>query len=60
MNEIENGKDEKPAVALMKHGQLTDKILNVFYKMVYPGLGYGFLEKIYQNAMVLELQDIGL
>jgi GxxExxY protein len=43
-----------------KHGEITDKILAVFYKQVYPGLGYGFLEKVYENAMARDLQDCGL
>jgi len=42
-----------------KFTELTDKILNVFYK-VYGELGYGFLEKIYENAMVIELSKSGL
>jgi GxxExxY protein len=36
----------------------TKQILNVFYK-VYNTLGYGFLEKVYQNAMFYELQERG-
>lgn len=41
------------------HKDLTDKIIQVFYK-VYRELGYGFLEKVYHNAMLIELtlQDI--
>lgn len=38
-----------------KHKELTDKVIQVFYK-VYNKLGYGFLEKIYEKAMVIELQ----
>jgi len=40
----------------LKHGEITGVILNVFYKRVYAHLGYGFLEKVYENAMVYELQ----
>ena len=40
------------------HKELTDQILKVFYK-VYNELGYGFLEKVYQNAMYLELKSQG-
>jgi GxxExxY protein len=36
----------------------TEQILNVFYT-VYNKLGYGFLEKVYQNAMLYELQERG-
>ncbi|MBP7961168.1 MAG: GxxExxY protein [Caldilineaceae bacterium] len=43
----------------LKHGDLTDKIIGAFYK-VYNRLGYGFLEKVYENALVLELRKQGL
>ena len=36
---------------------ITDKIIKSFYK-VYNELGFGFLEKVYQNAMYLELVDL--
>ena len=32
----------------------TDKILKAFYT-VYNALGYGFLEKVYENALFIEL-----
>ena len=38
-----------------KHIELSDKIVKIFYK-VYNKLGYGFLEKIYEKAMVIELE----
>ncbi|MGB9700627.1 MAG: GxxExxY protein [Thermodesulfobacteriota bacterium] len=38
-----------------KHKDLTDKIISIFYK-VYNKLGYGFLEKVYENAMMIEFQ----
>ena len=38
-----------------KHKELTDRIIKIFYK-VYNKLGYGFLEKIYEKAMLLELE----
>ena len=44
----------------LKHGAITGMILNVFYKRVYAHLGYGFLEKVYENAMAHELQQSGL
>jgi GxxExxY protein len=40
------------------HKNLTDSIIKTFYD-VYNELGYGFLEKVYQNAMVFELQSRG-
>lgn len=42
-----------------KHSDITDKIISCFYK-VYNTLGYGFLEKVYENAMFLELKNLGL
>lgn len=44
----------------LKHGEITDKILHAFYKVVYPQLGYGFLEKVYENALAIALTTIGL
>lgn len=32
-----------------KHSELTGRIIKAFYK-VYNVLGYGFLEKVYENA----------
>jgi GxxExxY protein len=40
------------------HKELTDKILNAFYD-VYNELGYGFLEKVYQNSLIIELKSRG-
>jgi GxxExxY protein len=41
-----------------KHSELTEKIIKAFYK-VYNTLGYGFLEKVYENALFIELESIG-
>jgi GxxExxY protein len=41
------------------HYDLTELILKSFYK-VYNVLGYGFLEKVYENALKLELANVGL
>ena len=38
-----------------KHKKLTEKIIKVFYR-VYNKLGYGFLEKVYEKAMMIELR----
>ena len=40
----------------LKHKELTDGILKTFYE-VYNELGYGFLEKVYQNSMYIELKN---
>lgn len=41
------------------HGDLTEKIISAFYR-VYNILGYGFLEKVYENALVYELVNMNL
>jgi GxxExxY protein len=43
----------------MKHQNLTEDIIKIFYK-VYNALGYGFLEKIYENAMMIEFRKAGI
>ena len=43
----------------MVHEELTNKIISAFYN-VYNALGHGFLEKVYENALVIELKKIGL
>jgi len=40
------------------HKEITEKIIKCFYK-VYNTLGYGFLEKVYENALAIELRKIG-
>ncbi len=42
----------------MLHSDVTEKIITAFYK-VNKALGYGFLEKVYENAMVIELRKMG-
>ena len=42
-----------------KYKELTEKIIGAFYQ-VYNTLGYGFLEKVYENALLIELKKIGL
>ncbi len=37
-----------------KHTELTSEIINAFYA-VYNILGYGFLEKVYEKALLHEL-----
>lgn len=45
-------------MAELLHKELSNQIINIFYE-VYNNLGYGFLEKVYQNAMYLELISRG-
>jgi GxxExxY protein len=40
------------------HSDVTGEILKAFYK-VYNELGYGFLEKVYENALAIELESKG-
>nr|QNO51044.1 hypothetical protein EDLMLJLI_00037 [Methanosarcinales archaeon ANME-1 ERB6] len=41
-----------------KYTELTEEIIRIFYR-VYNKLGYGFLEKVYENAMMIELKKAG-
>jgi GxxExxY protein len=43
----------------IKYKKLTEKIIKVFYN-VYNKLGYGFLEKVYENAMMIEMRKEGI
>ena len=40
------------------HKNTTDKAIKAFY-YVYNKLGYGFLEKVYENALVIALRGNG-
>ncbi|MFA5015968.1 MAG: GxxExxY protein [Methylobacter sp.] len=42
-----------------KYSEITEKIINVFYKG-YNTLGYSFLEKVYENALFIDLVAMGL
>ena len=41
------------------HQGLTEKIIKAYYN-VYNEPGYGFLEKVYENALMIELQSLRL
>jgi GxxExxY protein len=43
----------------LKHAELTERIIGVFYD-VYNELGYGFLESVYEESLVIALRDAGL
>lgn len=47
------------SAATLKHEEITESILKAFYN-VYNELGYGFLEKVYENAIAIEARDSGL
>lgn len=42
-----------------KYSKITDKIIKAYYN-VYNSLGYGFLEKVYEKSLLIELQELGL
>lgn len=42
----------------LEHEGLTAQIIKAFYK-VYNTLGFGFLEKVYENALSVELRRSG-
>ena len=41
------------------HAEITNKIIKAYYN-VYNNLGYGFLEKVYERALYIELISLGL
>ena len=43
----------------LEHSDITGKIIEAFYK-VYNKLGFGFLEKVYENSLYEELRTMGL
>ena len=45
--------------ANLKHRELTEKIIGVFYD-VYNELGHGFLESVYEAAMAIALAEADL
>jgi GxxExxY protein len=47
------------SVPTMKHAEITDRIIGVFYE-VYNELGFGYLESVYENALVIALAAKGL
>ena len=42
-----------------KHSELTGKILGAFFQ-VHKELGYGFSERVYENALAMLLIEMGL
>lgn len=43
----------------LEHGEITEQIIGAAYE-VHRVLGYGFLEKVYQRAMQVEIERRGL
>jgi GxxExxY protein len=50
---------EEVAVSEFLHGEITKEIIGAAFE-VWRVLGYGFLEKVYENALVVELKSRGL
>jgi GxxExxY protein len=44
---------------VLKHAELTEKITGIFYD-VYNELGYGFLECVYEESLVIALHEARL
>ncbi len=42
----------------LKYAELTEKIIGIFYD-VYNELGYGFLESVYEESLVIALRQAG-
>lgn len=42
-----------------KYSDITSKVIKAFFK-VYNSLGFGFLERVYENAMFIELNNMGI
>jgi GxxExxY protein len=42
-----------------RHQDVTQQIVDAFYA-VYNSLGYGFLERVYENSMAIQLRARGL
>jgi GxxExxY protein len=47
------------ADVVLKHAGLTEQIIGIFYD-VYNELGYGFLECVYEESLVIACQQAGL
>jgi GxxExxY protein len=47
------------ATATFRHSDVTEKIIGIFYD-VYNELGYGFLECVYEESLVIALYEAGL
>ena len=55
---MEHGLNTEMETKLL-HADVTEKIIGAAFE-VYSVLGYGFLESVYQKAMQVELQRLGL
>ena len=44
---------------MLRYEEITERIVQGFFA-VYNALGYGFLERVYENALAIELRERGL
>lgn len=44
---------------MLKHGELSKKIIAAAFA-VHKELGYGFVERVYKNALAIELQEMSI
>ncbi|MEW6359137.1 MAG: GxxExxY protein [Planctomycetota bacterium] len=42
-----------------KYAEVSEKVIKAAYQ-VHNTLGFGFLEKVYENALAIELREVGL
>ena len=42
-----------------KHKELSELLIGIYFN-VYNALGYGFLEKVYENSFAIELDSLGI
>jgi GxxExxY protein len=54
--DADQNKDSQPEY---KYAAVSEKVIRAFYA-VYNTLGYGFLERVYINALLLEMKKLGL
>jgi GxxExxY protein len=54
-----NTDQKPPSRSILIEGDVTEKILGASFKVLNT-LGAGFLEKVYENALSVELRRIGL
>ncbi|MDD5327908.1 MAG: GxxExxY protein [Phycisphaerae bacterium] len=46
-------------MVVLKHKELSEKIIAAAFT-VHKELGYGFVEKVYKNALAIELGEVGI
>ncbi len=57
--EIQKKEEECERVYTMRYEELTTKVIGKCIK-IHKNLGMGFLEKVYENALIHELESLGV